>query len=66
METTVHYAKNSDSSTEVSYLRNLPIIKLLQQEPVDVEDWGVLLSAMPNGEDKLILVPWLCWRSLRP
>lgn len=37
METTVHYAINSDSSTEASYLRNLPLIKLLQQEPVDVE-----------------------------
>lgn len=53
METTVHYAINADSSTEASYLRNLPLIKLLQQEPVDVEDWGVLLSAAPNGEDKL-------------
>lgn len=53
METTVHYAINSDSSTEASYLRNLPLIKLLQQEPVDVEDWGMLLSVTPNGEDKL-------------
>lgn len=46
METTVHYAINSDSSTEASYLRNLPLIKLLQQEPVDVEDWG--MSCMPS------------------
>ncbi len=54
METTIHYAKNADADINASYLRNLPLIKLLQQEPVDAEDWDVLISATPNGEDKLL------------
>jgi len=54
MEMTVRYAKNADADVDASYLRNLPLIKLLQQEPVNTEDWDVLLSATPNGEDKLL------------
>lgn len=53
MDTTIHYSKNADTDIEASYLRNLPLIKLLQQEPIDVEDWEVLISSAPNGEDKL-------------
>ena len=52
METTIHYAKNADDGIEASYLRNLPMVKLLQQETVDVEDWKMLLSSVPSGEDK--------------
>lgn len=29
------------------------MVKLLQQETVDVEDWEMLLSSVPSGEDKL-------------
>lgn len=54
MEMTVRYAKNADADVDASYLRNLPLIKLLQQEPVNTEDWDVLLSATPDGEDKLL------------
>ena len=39
MEMTVRYAKNADADVDASYLRNLPLIKLLQQEPVNTEDW---------------------------
>lgn len=53
MEMTIHYAKNSDADIEASYLRNLPLIKLLQKEPVGAEDWDVLVSSAPSGEDKL-------------
>lgn len=55
METTLHYAQNADIGVEESYLRNLPIIKLLAQENVEKEDWTVLLEAAPSNEDKL------CW-----
>lgn len=44
MEMTIHYAKNADDGIEASYLRNLPMVKLLQQETVDVEDWELPLS----------------------
>ena len=53
MEMTIHYAKNADDGIEASYLRNLPMVKLLQQETVDVEDWEMLLSSVPSSEDKL-------------
>ena len=53
MDATIHYASNGDSDADASYLRNLPIIKLLQKATIDVDDWSVLLSAAPNGEDKL-------------
>lgn len=53
MEMTIHYTKNADDGIEASYLRNLPMVKLLQQETVDVEDWEMLLSSVPSGEDKL-------------
>ena len=54
MEAVLHFAQNADSDMEESYLRNLPVLKLLQQETVDVEDWNVLLSSAPSGEDKLL------------
>ena len=53
MDSTIHFASNSDSEVNVSYLRNLPIIKLLQKSAIEVDDWSVLLSSAPNGEDKL-------------
>ena len=53
MEMTIHYAKNADDGSEASYLRNLPMVKLLQQETVDVEEWERLLSSVPSGDDKL-------------
>ena len=53
MDATIHYANNCDSNTDASYLRNLPIIKLLQKVTIEVDDWSVLLSTAPNGEDKL-------------
>ena len=51
MEMTVRYAKNADADVDASYLRNLPLIKLLQQEPVNTEDWDVLLSAYTDPAD---------------
>ncbi len=53
MESTLHFANNGDSDFDASYLRNLPLIKLLQKTTIEVDDWDVLLSAAPNGEDKL-------------
>ena len=44
MEMTVRYAKNADADVDASYLRNLPLIKLLQQEPVNTEDWCFFLQ----------------------
>ena len=32
METTLHFAQNADAGTEESYLRNLPLLKLLAKE----------------------------------
>lgn len=53
MESTLHFANNGDSDFDASYLRNLPLIKLLQKTTIEVADWDVLLSAAPSGEDKL-------------
>ena len=53
MEAVLHFAHNADSEAEVSYLRNLPILKVLQQENVEVTDWNELLASAPSGEDSL-------------
>lgn len=53
MEAVLHFAHNADSEAEVSYLRNLPILKVLQQENVEVTDWDELLASAPSGEDSL-------------
>lgn len=54
METTLHFAQNADAGTEESYLRNLPLLKLLAKENIEADDWSVLLAATPNNEDKLL------------
>ena len=51
METTLHFAQNADAGTEESYLRNLPLLKLLAKENIEADDWSVLLAATPNNED---------------
>ena len=54
METTLHFAQNADAGTEESYLRNLPLLKLLAKENIEADDWSVLLASTPNNEDKLL------------
>ena len=54
METTLHFAQNADAEAEESYLRNLPLLKLLAKENIEADDWSVLLAATPNNEDKLL------------
>ena len=49
METTLHFAQNADAGTEESYLRNLPLLKLLAKENIEADDWSVLLAATPNN-----------------
>lgn len=41
METTLHFAQNADAGTEESYLRNLPLLKLLAKENIEADDWSV-------------------------
>ena len=54
METVLHFAQNADVSTEESYLKNLPLLKLLAKEPVEPDDWKALLESAPTNEDKLL------------
>ena len=55
METTLHFAQNADAGTEESYLRNLPLLKLLAKENIEADDWSVLLAATPNNEDSSMI-----------
>lgn len=54
IKATLHFAQNADAGTEESYLRNLPLLKLLAKENIEADDWSVLLAATPNNEDKLL------------
>ena len=51
METTLHFAQNADAGTEESYLRNLPLLKLLAKENIEADDWSCLLYTSPSPRD---------------
>lgn len=54
METTLHFAPNMDEIADATYLKNLPLLKLLAKEGIEAVDWEPLILAAPNTEDKLL------------
>lgn len=54
METTLHFAPNMDEIADATYLKNLPLLKLLAKEGVEASDWDPLILSAPSTEDKLL------------
>lgn len=54
METTLHFAPNMDEVADATYLKNLPMLKLLAKEGVEPSDWEPLILSAPSTEDKLL------------